>query len=134
MDFWGKIRHQLHFGGVKALGGAEAIGEVISRHVHLQPSFDSRSRWSFLSVVVKVALNRVQPMTRENSHTVVIVVRVAVESFKRSNGRTSRGLATVSPHRSDAHEMSNRAAHWSDYRGCNLPWRSLPAASSIWLV
>ena len=28
MDWWGKIRHNLHFGGVKAIAGAESIGEV----------------------------------------------------------------------------------------------------------
>lgn len=28
MDWWGKIRHNLHFGGVKAIAGAESVGEV----------------------------------------------------------------------------------------------------------
>lgn len=28
VDWWAKVRHSLHFGGVKAVAGAEAIGEV----------------------------------------------------------------------------------------------------------
>lgn len=28
VDWWAKVRHSLHFGGVKAVEGAEAIGEV----------------------------------------------------------------------------------------------------------
>lgn len=28
LDWWGKIRHNLHFGGVKAIAGAESVGEV----------------------------------------------------------------------------------------------------------
>ena len=31
MDWWAKVRHSLHFGGVKAVEGAEAIGEVRGR-------------------------------------------------------------------------------------------------------
>lgn len=31
MDWWAKVRHSLHFGGVKAVEGAEAIGEVSGR-------------------------------------------------------------------------------------------------------
>lgn len=28
LDWWGKIRHNLHFGGVKTIAGAESVGEV----------------------------------------------------------------------------------------------------------
>ena len=28
LDWWGKVRHNLHFGGVKAIAAAESIGEV----------------------------------------------------------------------------------------------------------
>lgn len=28
VDWWAKVRHSLHFGGLKAVEGAEAIGEV----------------------------------------------------------------------------------------------------------
>ncbi|CAM9485003.1 unnamed protein product [Scytosiphon promiscuus] len=28
VDWWAKVRHSLHFGGVKAIAGAEAIGEA----------------------------------------------------------------------------------------------------------
>lgn len=28
MDWWGKVRHVFFFGGIKAIAGAEAVGEV----------------------------------------------------------------------------------------------------------
>lgn len=31
VDWWAKVRQSFHFGGVKALAGAESIGEVSSR-------------------------------------------------------------------------------------------------------
>eukprot|EP00904_Undaria_pinnatifida_P000878 jgi/Undpi1/10791/HiC_scaffold_29.g13239.m1 len=38
LDWWGKIRHNLHFGGVKAIAGAESIGEVVANTLGLNDS------------------------------------------------------------------------------------------------
>lgn len=28
VDWWAKVRHAMHFGSIKAIAGAEAVGEV----------------------------------------------------------------------------------------------------------
>eukprot|EP00752_Nemacystus_decipiens_P005492 g4972.t1 len=38
VDWWAKVRHSLHFGGVKAVEGAEAIGEVVANTLGLNDS------------------------------------------------------------------------------------------------
>ncbi|CAM9139437.1 unnamed protein product [Ectocarpus sp. 12 AP-2014] len=38
VDWWAKVRHSLHFGGVKAVAGAEAIGEVVANTLGLSDS------------------------------------------------------------------------------------------------
>ncbi|CAM9478431.1 unnamed protein product [Laminaria digitata] len=38
LDWWGKVRHNLHFGGVKAIAGAESIGEVVANTLGLNDS------------------------------------------------------------------------------------------------
>eukprot|EP00903_Cladosiphon_okamuranus_P007980 g7702.t1 len=38
VDWWAKIRHSLHFGGVKAVEGAEAVGEVVANTLGLNDS------------------------------------------------------------------------------------------------
>lgn len=38
LDWWGKIRHNLHFGGVKAIAGAESVGEVVANTLGLNDS------------------------------------------------------------------------------------------------
>ncbi|CAN0336194.1 unnamed protein product [Pylaiella littoralis] len=38
VDWWAKVRHSLHFGGVKAVVGAEAIGEVVANTLGLNDS------------------------------------------------------------------------------------------------
>lgn len=48
VDWWAKVRHSLHFGGVKAVAGAEAIGEVSDVLTRPKSLYIARvGRWAY---------------------------------------------------------------------------------------